>query len=101
MIERIVENEEMLDEVMDNIKKLDIEINRFKNNKKNIKLLNKYYGSKEWFKDKEMVENKKINNVKAGVLSEDMVWNMLDDMKDILKDMKDIVKEYERNGIKL
>lgn len=101
MIERIVENEEMLDEVMDNIKKLDIEINRFKNNKKNIKLLNKYYGSKEWFKDKEMVENKKINNVKAGVLSEDMVWNMLDDIKDILKDMKDIVKEYERNGIKL
>ena len=91
----------MLDEVMDNIKKLDIEINRFKNNKKNIKLLNKYYGSKEWFKDKEMVENKKINNVKAGVLSEDMVWNMLDDIKDILKDMKDIVKEYERNGIKL
>ena len=91
----------MLDEVMDNIKKLDIEINRFKNNKKNIKLLNKYYGSKEWFKDKEMAENKKINNVKAGVLSEDMVWNMLDDIKDILKDMKDIVKEYERNGIKL
>lgn len=86
---------------MDNIKKLNIEINRFKNNKKNIKLLNKYYGSKEWFKDKEMVENKKINNVKAGVLSEDMVWNMLDDIKDILKDMKDIVKEYERNGIKL
>lgn len=101
MVERIIKNEEMLDEVMDNIKKLDIEINRFKNNKKNIKLLNKYYGSKEWFKDKEMVENKKINNVKAGVLSEDMVWNMLDDIKDILKDMKDIVKEYERNGIKL
>ena len=101
MVERIIKNEEMLDEVMDNIKKLDIEINRFKNNKKNIKLLNKYFGNKEWFKDKEMVENKKINNVKAGVLSEDMVWNMLDDIKDILKDMKDIVKEYERNGIKL
>ena len=48
-----------------------------------------------------MVENKKINNVKAGVLSEDMVWNMLDDIKDILKDMKDMVKKYERNGIKL
>ena len=93
-IERITINEKRLDNVLNNIKELDNNLKTFKNNKKNIELLNKYYGSKNWFKDKEDFESNKISNIKAGVLSEDAIWNMSDDIKDILLDMEEIIKLY-------
>ena len=53
MIDRISKNEERLDNIIKSINNLRTAINEFKNNKKNISLVNKYYGSKNWFKDKE------------------------------------------------
>jgi len=60
MIDRIKENEKRLDNVLLSIKKLDEALNDFEINKKNIKMLNKYYGSKIWFKDKDLLESGKI-----------------------------------------
>ena len=60
--------------------------------KKNIEQLNRYYGSKNCFKDKEYFEKCKIKNIKAGVLSEDAVWNLDETVKDIFDRMKKIVK---------
>ena len=94
MIDRIKENEERLDNVLLSIKDLDKALNNFINNKGNIKKLNKYYGSKNWFKDKELFESGKIKNIKAGVLSEDAVWDMLEDINSLLKNMKNIIKDY-------
>ena len=59
-------------------------------------LLNNYYGSKNWIKDKESFENGKVANIKAGVLSEDAVWNMLEDINDLLNEMKIILKDYNK-----
>ena len=95
MLERISKNEERLDNVLENIKELEGSLEKFKSNRKNITLLNKYYGSKTWFKDKEAYEQKKISNIKAGVLSEDAVWNMDEDIKDLIKEMKKIIKYYK------
>ena len=95
MIDRITKNEERLDNILESIKELEKALENFKNNQKNIKLINKYYGSKNWFKDKEYYEQGKISNIKAGVLSEDAVWNMLDDIKDITNEMKMIIKNIE------
>ena len=91
MKERIVKNEERLNSALSSIKKLEDALNEFKSNKKNIDLLNKYYGSKNWFKDKEAFESNKISNIKAGVLSEDAVWNMNEDITDLMKEMAKIV----------
>ena len=96
MIERITKNEERLDKILLSIKKLEIALNEFKNNKKNISLINKYYGSKIWFKDKEAYENNKINRIKAGVLSEDEVWNMQEEIDQIILDMKIIINAYDK-----
>lgn len=96
MIDRITKNEERLDNILESIKELEKALEIFKNNQKNIKLINKYYGSKNWFKDKEYYEQGKISNIKAGVLSEDAVWNMLDDIKDITNEMKMIIKNIEK-----
>ena len=95
MLERISKNEERLDNVLENIKELEGSLEKFKSNRKNITLLNKYYGSKTWFKDKEAYEQKKISNIKAGVLSEDAIWNMDEDIRELIKEMKKIIKSYK------
>ena len=96
MRKRIIENENRLNKVIINIKNLEQALEEFNNNKTDIEILNKYYGSKEWFKDKENFENKKISNINAGVLSEDSVWNMNEDIKDILDEMILIIENYKK-----
>ncbi len=95
MIERITKNEERLDSALLSIKKMNEALDDFKKNQNNIKLVNKYYGSKNWFKDKELYEKDNLK-IKAGVLSEDAVWNMLEDYQDILVEMKNIIDKYEK-----
>ena len=90
-IERISKNEKRLDRINASIKKLNDAIDEFKSNTNDIKLLNKYYGSKSWFKDKDDYESGKIPKVKAGVLSEDAVWNMNEEIKEINKKMNRIL----------
>ena len=97
MIDRITKNEERLDSLLSSIKELEISLSNFKNNQKNISLLNKYYGSKNWFKDKEYYEKNKIPKIKAGVLSEDAVWNMNEDINELITEMESIIKYYKEN----
>ena len=95
MKERIIKNEDRLNQVLSCLKNLEYALEEFKSNKKNIELLNNYYGSKKWFKDKELFENEIISNINAGVLSEDSVWDMNEDIKDIISEMKLIIKNFE------
>ena len=92
MIDRIKKNEERLDAAVETVKKLEEAIELYKQNKKDISLLNKYYGSKNWFNDKKALEEGKLPKIKAGVLSEDAVWNMNEDLNSALKEMKKIIK---------
>ena len=52
------------------------------------KLNDKYYGSKNWFLDKEKFENNNIPNIRAGVLSEDAIWNMNESIKELIEELK-------------
>lgn len=88
MIERITKNEERLDKIVNCLQKLEEDLNEFKSLKKDISLVNRYYGSSNWFKDKEAYERNLLPKIKAGVLTEDAVWDMNDDIKDLLKEMK-------------
>ena len=100
MIERITRNEERLDNIIQSINKLEEALNEFKSNKRNMQLLNKYYGSSNWFKDKEVYKKGKLKDIKAGVLSEDAVWNMHEDISELVKEMEKIVKDYKKEGDK-
>lgn len=93
---RVSINEDRLDKILKSIKDLEFALVEFKSNKENIELLNSYYGSKDWLSDKDNFENKKISQLKAGVLSEDAVWNINEDIKDLINEMKDIVSNFER-----
>ena len=93
MIDRITSNEEKLDRINKCIKELNNSLDNFKLCQKDFKLLNKYYGSKNWFKDKDYYESGKINNIKAGVLSEDAVWNMIEEYNLLIKRIKRFIKK--------
>ena len=95
-IDRINKNEARLDNAVSSIKKLEDAIDEFKKCEKDIKLVRNYYGSNNWFKDKESYENGTIPKIKAGVLSEDLVWNMLDDFDKNIIEMKKIVNKYSK-----
>ena len=93
MISRIEENEKRLDSLLASVNNLEQSLADFKSKKKDLKELKKYYGSKKWLKDKEAYEQNKIPKIKAGVLSEDAVWNLLEEIDELLKEMKSLKKD--------
>lgn len=95
---RISKNEKYLDDILLSVSKLEEALELFKSNIKNIDYVNKYYGSKDWFMDKEKHDNGSIV-IKAGVLSEDAVWNMNEDINDLISEMRDIVSIFDEKKI--
>ena len=93
---RIEENETRLDNLNNIVLSLDKHLDDFEDNIHEYLSLNEYYGSEEWKKDKEDFEAGKIKNVKAGVLSEDAVWDLDERIDDILSRMDGIISLFER-----
>ena len=91
MLNRIKENEGRLDNILAIIKELEIYLDKYNNIEKDIIKINKYYGSKDWFNDLKYFENNKTKSIKAGVLSEDAIWNMNEDIKELKNKMKKII----------
>ena len=101
MKKRISENEKYLDESLDFIKKLDDISKLIDKIKPKLQKLDEYYGSTNWFKDIEEYDKNEIN-IKAGVLSEDAVWNMNCDLDELLREVhkKIEILMKERNPMK-
>ena len=95
MIERINKNESRLDKSLECLEELTTALSNFDASYHEFKLLNRYYGSKNWLKDKENYEKGNIPRIKAGVLSEDSVWNLLEELDDTIKEMQKIIKKYQ------
>ena len=96
VLERIRKNEERLESIKKTIQETNQVLQDLKKKKKDIFLLQKYYGSKTWFQDKEAYEQNRISKIKAGVLSEDEVWNTLEYLDDLLQEMKKILTNYKK-----
>ena len=95
MIERIQKNEERLNSSLLSIRKMQEALDEFEKNINNIKLVNHYYGSDMWFHDREKYDNN-VSKIKSGVLSEDAVWNMLDDVNEIIEKMQELITKYQK-----
>ena len=94
MIERITKNEEIMDNIIENVRIMEDALSSFESMKKDLDLVNKYYGSKNWFKDKEKYENNTLPKIKAGILSEDGVWDLNDNVKNVLAKMQEIISVF-------
>ena len=57
--------------------------------------LSRYYGSAEWFADKEDSDNGKLlEKLRGGVLSEDAVYNLLTDYDMLAKQMEELKNQF-------
>lgn len=90
MIERIKNNEKKLNIVTEVFSELEVSIEKLDSIKELIKDINKYYGSKNWFKDKKALEDGKIKDIKAGILSEDTVWNILERLNEYIEELNEL-----------
>ncbi len=92
---RVELNESRLDSIYKSVSELGNAITNFKNESENFKELNNYYGSNAWFNDIDKYNKGKFGSIKAGVLSEDAVWNLNESISELIKDMEEIINNYK------
>lgn len=92
--ERIEYYEKLMDEIKASIDNMDKTLDRFEKIKPKIKKLKKYYESPEWKKDFEDDEKGLLpKDLKRGVLSEDGIYNTLDEYNEIAERIRKTVKK--------
>ena len=83
-IARIRKMERRLDRALAAVKRLSAALDKWEETQDDIAALNEYYGSGDWRKDFEDDEAGLLPaELKRGVLSEDGIWNLLTDCKEL------------------
>ena len=83
-IARIRKMERRLDRALAAVKRLTGALDKWEAVQEDIAALDEYYGSQEWRKDFEDDEAGLLPaDLKRGVLSEDGIWNLLTDCKEL------------------
>lgn len=97
--DRIKEMEKILDKSNKSVYELKKAIENFKKDEKDLIKLSNYYGSGAWLDDFDAYEEGKIDkSIKAGVLSEDLVYDLLVTYHETVTEMSKIVsKALEEN----
>lgn len=81
---RIRQMEHRLDHVSKTARQLSAILDKLPVVQEDIRLLSEYYGSEEWKQDFADDEAGRLpKNLKRGVLSEDGIWNVLSDWKEL------------------
>ena len=93
-IERISMMEELLDEARAAIDRLDEALTRYSSVQEKLDELDMYYGSELWMKDFEDDEEGKLpQDLKRGVLTEDEIYDLMVDDRELNARMLEIVAE--------
>lgn len=83
-IERIKKMEARLERASEVVMKLSAALDDYVETLEDIRALESYYGSEEWKKDFADEEaNRLPKDLKRGVLSEDGIWNMQEDHRNL------------------
>ncbi len=92
---RINKYEKMYDTINDKYQALEKAFQEFSMTKELFNQLDKYYGSEEWYQDIDYYD-KNRPNVKAGVLSEDCIWNLEEDIHTLFEEMNNYYKDIKK-----
>jgi len=85
-IERIREMEQRMERVAKTVEELMTALSHFKALDDDLELLDQYYGSDEWKQDLAADEAGRLpRDLKRGVLSEDGLWNLLSEVREMNK----------------
>ena len=91
MINRIQKMEECYDQLEKSVRALETALADCEGFKDNYKALKKYQKSGRWLKDYEADDQGKLPaDLKRGVLSQDGLYNLLQDASDVLEALKEI-----------
>jgi len=97
-VKRIEHFEPILDKSKESVDSFKKSLEKFNNQCKNAKELSDYYGSEEWFSDFDAYENGEIDkNIKCGVLSEDEVFDVIEEYRSIALEMLDTASYILKN----
>ena len=92
-IERIKKMEERLVRASEVVMKLSAALDDYVETLEEIRALESYYGSDEWKKDFADEEAHRLpQDLKRGVLSEDAIWNMLEDHRNLKARMEECLR---------
>ena len=86
-LERIARMESYLDDVTTLTTKMQAQLDAIKAAESHAKALFQYYGSEDWHADRDM---ELPDGFKAGVLSEDSVYDAITDLRDAAFDMLEL-----------
>ena len=95
-IARVKENEARLDEIKETISRLDEVLNELDETREKMIALFNYYGSAEWHEDRDL---DLPADIKAGVLSEDSVYDAISDLRDEAFRMIETATDILKNRI--
>lgn len=91
-IERIMQMERCLDRVSQAVMHLSAALDEYADAHDALRQLNDYYGSDTWKQDFAAGSAGLMpTDLKRGVLSEDAVWNLLEDVRDLKERMAEMV----------
>ncbi len=95
-LQRITEMEFNLDEINAAVADLQEQIERLQNLRERAQKLYAYYGSEDWYKDR---EGKLPEGMKAGILSEDLIYNSITELRDTAFTMLEFGTEVLKDWI--
>ena len=94
--ERIQMMEEKMNSLKKAIGKMSKALEEYSEAQKDAEILNEYLGSDDWWKDvKADVDKKLPADLKRGVLSEDGIYNLLDDNSELLDELKEFLEKIK------
>ena len=95
-VERIKAMEQRLDRVSQAVMRLSAALDDYDEAQTPLRELETYYGSSEWKQDYADDEAGRLpKGLKRGVLSEDGIWNLLDDSRDLNSRLKEIAQRLK------
>lgn len=95
-LQRIIEMESNLNEINAAVEALNNQIERLQFYRERAKTLYSYYGSEDWYKDR---EGKLPEGMKAGILSEDLIYNSITELRDTAFTMLELGTEVLKEWI--
>ena len=98
--ERIEEMEKHFERASEVVDRLSSTLDEYAKVQDSIKALESYYGSKEWKKDFRDDEKGLLPpDLKRGVLSEDGIWNLLSDCREMNVRLLETVMNIMKNNL--
>ncbi|MBQ3390275.1 MAG: DUF4298 domain-containing protein [Firmicutes bacterium] len=96
-IKRITKMEELLNDSREVLDDLEQSLEAYRLVRAKIRKLESYYGSEEWYRDREDdAAGKFPGDLRRGVLSEDLIYDVLTDERELARQMAEAAAEYLR-----